>query len=328
MSALLDVAGLTKEFPLEDGRVLRAVENVSFTLARGEILGLVGESGSGKTTVGRSLLRLTEPTGGRLLFAGVDLMSLGGTALRQIRRRIQMVFQDPFASLNPRLTVERIIAEPMEIHGLGANRAARREKVRALLEEVGLPDDAAGRYPHQFSGGQRQRIGIARALAADPEIIVADEPVSALDVSVQAQILNLLADLQRRRALAILFISHDLEVVRHFCDRILVTYAGRVVEAGPGAAVVGAPMHPYTRALIASVPRRDPAQRRARAPVRGEVPNPLALPPGCVFQTRCPHVVPDCIAARPALEVALPNHLVACSNVAARVAVPLETPAS
>ena len=320
MTVLLDVAGLSKEFVLGDGRVLRAVEDVSFTVSPGEILGLVGESGSGKTTVGRCLLRLAEPTAGRLLFGGTDLMTLAAGDLRRLRRRVQMIFQDPFASLNPRLTVERIIAEPMEIHGLHAGRAARRAKVAALLDEVGLPPDAATRYPHQFSGGQRQRIGIARALAAEPEMIVADEPVSALDVSVQAQVLNLLAELQRRHGLAMLFISHDLEVVRHFCDRIIVMYAGRIVEQGSGATIVGAPAHPYTRALIAAVPKRDPYARRDRAPIAGEVPNPLALPPGCVFQTRCPHVVPGCIAARPLLEVVAPGHLTACSNPAARAA--------
>ncbi len=323
MTALLDVAGLTKEFPLGGGRALRAVEDVSFTIEEGEILGLVGESGSGKTTVGRSLLRLVEPTQGRMLFDGQDLMTLAPPALRAVRRRIPMIFQDPFASLNPRLTVARIIAEPMEIHGLHADRAARREKVAALLEEVGLPPDAAARYPHQFSGGQRQRVGIARALACDPSLIVADEPVSALDVSVQAQVLNLLAELQRRRGLAMLFISHDLEVVRHFCDRIIVMYAGRIVEQGKGATIVAEPAHPYTRALIAAVPKRDPDARRDRAPIAGEVPNPLALPAGCVFQTRCPHVIPGCRDARPVLEEvapgqAGPGHLAACSNPAAR----------
>ncbi|MBL8697048.1 MAG: ABC transporter ATP-binding protein [Alphaproteobacteria bacterium] len=311
---LLDVRGLTKEFALADGRSLRAVEDVSFTIARGEIVGLVGESGSGKTTVGRALLRLVEPTAGRLVFDGSDLMALPPAELRRLRRRIAMVFQDPFASLNPRLTVGRIVAEPMEIHGLHPDRATRRAKVAALLEEVGLPADAATRYPHQFSGGQRQRIGIARALAAEAELIVADEPVSALDVSVQAQVLNLLAELQRRRGLAMLFISHDLEVVRHFCDRIVVMYAGRVVEQGPGASVVAAPAHPYTRALIAAVPLRDPTVRRARAPIAGEVPDPLSLPEGCVFRPRCAHAIAACAAARPALEAVAPDHLAACSN--------------
>jgi oligopeptide/dipeptide ABC transporter ATP-binding protein len=320
MTALLEVQGLGKGFPLGGGRLLRAVEEVSFTLARGEILGLVGESGSGKTTVGRALLRLTEPSEGRILFDGVDLLAQSGGALRRLRRRIQMVFQDPFASLNPRLTVGRIVAEPMEIHGLHADRVARRARVRALLEEVGLPADAAARYPHQFSGGQRQRICIARALAAEPEVIVADEPVSALDVSVQAQVLNLLAELQRRHGLAMLFISHDLEVVRHFCDRIIVMYAGRIVEEGPGATIVGAPAHPYTRALIEAVPRRDPTQRRLHAPIAGEVPNPLALPAGCVFRTRCPHVVRACSESRPLLKEVAPAHSAACSNPAARAA--------
>ncbi|WP_137179745.1 ABC transporter ATP-binding protein [Roseomonas sp. AR75] len=320
MTVLLDVAALTKEFPLPGGRVFRAVEDVAFRLGHGEILGLVGESGSGKTTVGRCLLRLTEPTRGQLVFDGTDLMTLPREALRRMRRRIQMVFQDPFASLNPRLTVGRIVAEPMEIHRLHDGRAARQGKVRALLEEVGLPGDAATRYPHQFSGGQRQRIGIARALAAEPDLIVADEPVSALDVSVQAQVLNLLADLQRRRGLAMLFISHDLEVVRHFCDRIVVMYAGRVMEQGPGSVVVGAPVHPYTRALIAAVPRRDPLQRRLHAPIGGEVPNPMSLPEGCVFHTRCPHVVRACLEARPRLEAVGADHLAACSNPAARIA--------
>ncbi len=316
--ALLAVEGLTAEFPAGGGRMLRAVEDVSFAVAPGEIVGLVGESGSGKTTIGRSLLRLIEPARGRLVFDGTDLMTLSGAALRRVRRRIQMIFQDPFASLNPRMTVERIIAEPMQIHGIGANRAERRDRVRALLDEVGLPADAALRYPHQFSGGQRQRIGIARALAAEPDLIVADEPVSTLDVSVQAQVLNLLAELQRRRGLAMLFISHDLEVVRHFCDRIVVLYAGRVVEEGSGALITGAPAHPYTRALIAAVPRRDPTKRRDRAPIAGEIPDPLSLPAGCVFQTRCPHVLPACGTTRPMLEVLAPGHRAACSNPSAR----------
>jgi oligopeptide/dipeptide ABC transporter ATP-binding protein len=318
MTPLLEVSGLSMEFPLGGGQALRAVEEVGFTLGRGEILGVVGESGSGKTTVGRCLLRLAEPSRGRVLLDGVDLMALSARELRATRRRIQMVFQDPYASLNPRLTVARIIAEPMEIHGLQRDRAGRRDRVRALLEEVGLPADAADRYPHQFSGGQRQRIAIARALAAEPELIVADEPVSALDVSVQAQVLNLLSDLQRRHGLTMIFISHDLEVVRHFCDRILVMYAGRVMEYGPGAAVVGASAHPYTRALVDAVPRRNPAERRRHAPVSGEVPNPMHLPTGCVFHTRCRHVVPGCVAARPQLLEAAPGHLAACSNPAAR----------
>ncbi|MCC7275554.1 MAG: ABC transporter ATP-binding protein [Alphaproteobacteria bacterium] len=309
MTALLSVEGLTKAFG-----PARVVDDVSFTVGRGEIVGLVGESGSGKTTVGRCILRLTEPTAGRIVFDGVDLAALHGARLRARRRRIQMIFQDPFASLNPRLRIGSIVAEPIDIHGLASSRAERRRKVQALLDEVGMPADAWRRYPHEFSGGQRQRIGIARALAADPDLVVADEPVSALDVSVQAQVLNLLADLQQRRGLSMLFISHDLEVVRHLCDRIAVMYASRLMETGSGARIAARPAHPYTRALIAAVPHRDPTARKARAIVEGETPGPLALPPGCVFQSRCPHVVPHCREARPPLAPIEPGHAVACSN--------------
>jgi ABC-type oligopeptide transport system ATPase subunit len=233
-----------------------ALEGVSFDLRKGEILGLVGESGSGKTTLGRCVQRLIEPSSGEIIFAGRKLRELTGPELRAIRRRIAFVFQDPYASLNPRLTVGRIIGEPMEIHALGGTRGNRASRIQSLLAEVGLPADAGSRYPHQFSGGQRQRIGIARALAADPDLIIADEPVSALDVSVQAQILNLLAELRERRGLAMLFISHDLEVVRYLCDRVAVLYRGHIVETGSTEAVICRPQDPYTRALIAAVPRR------------------------------------------------------------------------
>ena len=323
MTALLTVSGLRKEFAIADagpfGESVRfaAVDNVSFTVNHGEVVGLVGESGSGKTTVGRCVVRLAQPTAGQMIFDGEELTTLSGNALRVARRRIQIVFQDPFASLNPRLTVGRTVAEPIVIHGLAVSRAERRTKVRSLLEEVGLPADTEQRYPHEFSGGQRQRIGIARALAADPDLIIADEPVSALDVSVQAQVHNLLVQLQQRRALAILFISHDLDLVRHFCDRVLVMYAGRLVEVGPSVELARHPAHPYTRALMSAIPRRGGATRSGRVILKGEIPSPLAPPSGCIFRTRCPQAISSCADAVPQLAEVAPGRFVACSNPAA-----------
>lgn len=282
--------------------VVKAVDGVSFNIAPGETLGLVGESGSGKTTVGRTILRLETPTGGTVRFANADLATLGPRELRALRRRMQIIFQDPFASLNPRRTVGASVAEGIEIHRL-APRADIPALVSELMEEVGLDGSYAGKYPHEFSGGQRQRIGIARALAVDPSFIVCDEPVSALDVSVQAQVLNLLLDLRDQRGLSYLFIAHDVALVRQIAHRIAVMYLGTIVEIGPARTVIDAPRHPYTQALVSAVPEPDPASKKQRIVLAGEPPSPAAPPPGCPFVTRCfhPHKDERCIAERPQL---------------------------
>ena len=294
---LLQVQDLGKIFQA-GGHDIRAVHRVSFDIARGEILGVVGESGSGKTTLGRSVLRLTEPSSGRVIFDGEDFTALPAGPLRAMRRRMQMVFQDPYASLNPRLTVERLVSEPLDIHNIGS-RAERRERVAALLREVDLPADAAQRYPHEFSGGQRQRIGIARALAIQPDFIVADEPVSALDVSIQAQVVNLLRDLQTRYQLTMMFISHDLNVVNFLCDRVVVMYLGRVMEIGPSRALSARPAHPYTQALLSANPHVG--GKRQRIALTGDLPSPADPPSGCVFRTRCPHAQARCAEEAPVL---------------------------
>jgi len=322
---LLSVRDLAVHFGISKGFLfsrsigaVRAVDGVSFDIGRGETVGLVGESGCGKSTTGRAIARLNRPTAGSIRLDGQDLSTLEGAALRRVRRRLQMIFQDPYSSLNPRMAIGAIIGEPLEIHGVGTTRE-RAERVRELLAIVGLPRQAADRYPHQFSGGQRQRVGIARALALNPELIVADEPISALDVSIQAQILNLLARLQRDFRLTYLFIAHDLAAVRHISDRILVMYLGRIVESAPSAELYRRPLHPYTVALLSAVPLPDPAAEatRRRIVLRGDVPSPAAPPPGCPFHTRCwlrerlgnPG---ECTSAAPPLRTVGGGHSVAC----------------
>jgi len=315
VSALLSVSDLKKHFPARGrGGAVRAVDGVDLRLETGETLGIVGESGCGKSTLGRTILRLLEPTSGAISFDGENLLGLAPQALRAKRRQMQMIFQDPFASLDPRLTVARIVAEPLVVHRIG-DRAERRRAVAELLETVGLEADAASRYPHEFSGGQRQRIGIARAIALRPKLIVADEPVSALDVSIQSQILNLLVDLRRRFRLSYIFISHDLAVVEHLSDTVAVMYLGRVVESAQAEALFARPSHPYTEALIAAVPRLDPARQRQRTVLSGELPNPEKPPPGCPFHPRCPKALEVCRSeVPPARDIGGPEqpHLVRC----------------
>ncbi|HYZ61309.1 MAG TPA: oligopeptide/dipeptide ABC transporter ATP-binding protein [Acetobacteraceae bacterium] len=290
---------------------VQAVTDVSLDIGRGEAVGLVGESGSGKSTIGRLLLGLLRPSEGRVILDGTDLAKARGARLRQARRRMQLVFQDPYSSLDPRRRVGAQIADGMAIHRL-VPASARPARVAALLEQVGLPPGHADRFPHEFSGGQRQRIGIARALATEPEFLVADEPVSALDVSVQAQVLALLADLRSRLGLGLLFISHDLHVVRSLCDRVAVLYLGRVMEEGPAGAVLGDPRHPYTRALLSAAPSLHPERRRTRILLGGDPPSPSAPPSGCVFRTRCQWAIPACAGDVPALRPAGPGHRAAC----------------
>lgn len=312
-STLVQITNLKKHFPASHGQVVRAVDGVSFDIRQGETFGLVGESGCGKTTVGRCLLRLIEPTSGAINFDGQDLLGLGKSDLRALRRRLQIVFQDPYSSLNPRMKVGDIIGEPLIIHGIG-NKQERHERVASLLKVVKLDPDYANRYPHQFSGGQRQRIGIARALALNPDFIVADEPVSALDVSVQAQVVNLLQDLQEEFGLTYLFISHGLAVVEHISTRVGVMYLGKLVELAPAVELYEKPQHPYTQALLASIPLPDPEQTRARKRMGlgGEVPTPLNPPSGCRFHTRCPHAMEQCKLAEPEFKEIAPGHFAAC----------------
>jgi oligopeptide transport system ATP-binding protein len=312
---LVEIKDLKKYFSASRGQVVRAVDGVSFNIRRGETLGIVGESGCGKTTIGRCLLRLIEPTSGEVRFDGGDLLALGRRDLRRLRRRMQIIFQDPYSSLNPRMKVGAIIGEPLAVHEK-LSRSDERARIAELLELVGLAPEYANRYPHEFSGGQRQRIGIARALALNPDFIVADEPVSALDVSVQAQIVNLLQELQERLGLTYLFISHGLAVVEHISTRVGVMYLGKLVELAPAVEIYRRPLHPYTQALLAASPVPDPSLRGARAEKRvrltGDVPTPLDPPAGCRFHTRCPHATEQCRQAEPPLVEVAPGHWAAC----------------
>ena len=318
---LLEVSGLRVCFPVKSHPFARkhqrvqAVNGVTFSLAEGETLGVVGESGCGKTTLGKAVVRLLTPTSGEIRFEEEDLARLRGSRLRAKRRHLQMIFQDPYGSLDPRMTVAEILGEGLKIHRLAPNRRERQERIEILLRAVGLEPSHAFRYPREFSGGQRQRISIARALAVDPRLVVCDEPVSALDVSVQAQVINLLHDLQEERRMAYLFIAHDLAVVEHISHRVLVMYLGRVVETGPAKAVCGSPKHPYTQALLSAVPSLDPSTKRKRLILPGELPSPIHPPKGCPFHPRCPVAEPRCEVEVPALEGIGEGRAVACHRV-------------
>ena len=320
---LIEVRGLRKYYPIKGGFLfnrtvgqIRAVDDISFRIYRGETLGLVGESGSGKTTVGRTLLRLDEPTNGQILFHGEDFRALRGKRLRRMRRHLQMIFQDPYASLNPRMKIEALIAEPLELQG-GLDRAAVRERVQELMDLVSLPRRFHDRYPHEFSGGQRQRVGIARALALNPALIVCDESIASLDVSIQAQVINLLEDLQARLGLTFLFIAHDLRMVHHISSRIAVMYLGKIMELAPKEDIRDAPLHPYTKALLSAIPIPDPQieQDEGRVVLEGDIPSPANPPAGCVFCTRCPIAIGICVQKAPDYREVEPGRFVACHLV-------------
>jgi peptide/nickel transport system ATP-binding protein/oligopeptide transport system ATP-binding protein len=312
------IEDLVKDYRASSGlfakaETLRAVDHVSLSIERGESLGLVGESGSGKTTLGRCILRLVKPTSGKVMFDRIDVLSLEAKALRALRRRMQIVFQDPYGSLNPRMTVGAAVREPIVVHGIATKKNAE-ERVAGLFDEVGMDPSYMERYPHELSGGQRQRVGIARALSLEPEFIVLDEPVSALDVSVQAQVLNLLADLRNGRGLTYLFIAHDLAVVRHVADRVAVMYLGRLLEVAPAADVYSAPLHPYSTSLLSAIPKPDPEAQTERIVLSGDMPSARSRPPGCAFYPRCPHPGKDdvCQSDEPPLEEVSPGRIVAC----------------
>lgn len=309
---LVQVRNLVKHFPVENSDdVVRAVDDISFDIFAGETLGLVGESGCGKSTVGRCILRLHEPTSGEVFFEDEDILKIGNKELQKLRREMQIIFQDPYASLNPRLTILSTVGEPLKIHGIG-NKSERRDRVADLLKKVGLDPDYMFRYPHEFSGGQRQRIGIARALALNPKLIIADEPVSALDVSVQAQVVNLLQDLQNELGLTYLFISHGLAVVEHISNRVAVMYLGKIVEIAEGRELYDSPLHPYTKALLSAIPIPDPKHKRDRIVLEGDVPTPINPPSGCRFRTRCPFAIEECAAVEPELREITKGHFSAC----------------
>lgn len=315
---LLAVRDLKKHFPVDEGtfgqrrRVVHAVDGVSFHVGKNEVLSLVGESGCGKSTTGRVILRLTDPTEGTILFSGEDICKVSRKRLKALRRDMQIIFQDPYASLNPRLTVGEIVEEPLIVHKIGT-RQERKDEVVRLLQRVGLNPDAARRYPHEFSGGQRQRIGVARAIALKPKLIVADEPVSALDVSIQAQVINLLKELQEEYQISYLFIAHDLNIVRHISDRVAVMYLGKIMELAPVEEIYKHPLHPYTQALLSAIPVPDPSQKgRKVILLEGDIPSPINIPSGCRFHTRCPKVIPECKEAIPPLEDFGGEHVAAC----------------